>query len=399
MTYYVKKLILISFWVSLLFTQTYGQICLTSDTLLILDDANRVIQKICNKQTAEIIEYPKSVPTVVTDIQASFSFLKKNPSTYQFISGDTVLIEVQPFRNNKIQEVYLTNSEGGIVVAGSKISVKTPFNKRITIKENGAYMLHIKDRNILRKRANIRIVRYPKVDPIRYKIVQDTVFNETADSIVVSEINQRDTVFYQITDQTATLFCKRDIEHNSNTSIPVFLPQKMLDSIQHLVYWIGLSAEDTLQYQFLEQQLQHPSFKGLITSPSVASYAIDKSVQLPAAYNPNVDYYFTDLTNKNLLLRKRQVRQVLVGSVTEPLPNFGIIEIRKLERLPLTKIDDVLYYSFFLSLRNNSTVNRYPVQLKIIAYGTHKKYITKKIKTIKEIKSYKVKIKPIETPS
>lgn len=370
-----------------------GQAQESTDTIFILDESNRIVKKILDKQIVEEIEYPSVATEVVADAETYLPILNKSAIyAYDFNVGDTVRLEVQPVGRITIAEIALLNSEGGAILKAVKLKRTDTFDKQIIIQQAGSYTLSIKSDLLWRGRVKFKITRRPQSIPISYRVVRDTIFYPKADSVISVDLAQKDTLLYQLADYNTLVHNRLDLEQSSRISIPILFPTEIVDSSNYFFYWIGLSQTDTLQYLSLNTNFDFSTLQSELITPAVAAYGLNWDLTLPKTNNANVSYQFTDLLNKTLFKRKSRVKKVIIGQVGTNPPNFGRIPVQIIRRLPTIEIDGTTYKQLFLNVANQSKVMTYPVQLKITGMGIKSTYENTIVKRIKTIRTYKIKI-------
>jgi len=386
-----------------------GSLCAQSiqDTLDLLDNNGQVTQRLVNDVVIQAVEYIQPFSKVMADAEVELDWFKKNDFPYSFEAGDTVLIEVRPLKK-AILKVEFKNENGGIQY-GSIITKKDScFCKRIVIDSPGVYTLSITNK-YLRSigffgRCGIKIIRTPQKTKKVFDIVRDTIYNESADSIIDVRLESIDTSFFQLVDYKNIITNTLNIEQDPIVSAPIIVPIDLLDSIQYIVYWIGLMGVDTINFNLASENIKDsiPQAKQIL-NPVLAKYVIDPNFSLPATYNQNIKYAFTDLENR-LLVEKKRKYNVLVGDNKFSPSNFGKINLPSiLVKYPLNiqrqyekkyQIPNSDNYQFYLNFINQSSVNTYPIILKAIGVGFKEKYTYKKVKKIKKINTYKI---PLDT--
>lgn len=391
----MRQTIIFLFLNSLFVFSGYTQNLTSSDTLFVFDESERIVKKIYNKQIVEEIEYPESEPEVIADIETFLPFfLKSTDYVYDFIVGDTVLLEVFPIDQRIVGEVALLNSKGGLVVKAVKVKRAKHFSKQVIIRETDAYTLKIKSNFLFSGRIKVKVTRRPQIVPVSYRLVRDTIFYQEADSIISIDVEKRDTTLFQLLDYNTLIHNKLDLEHQSRKSIPILFPTEMVDSANYFFYWIGLTRSDTLQYLSLNNNFDFSTLKleSELTTPAIAAYGLGWKNSLPKTDNVNLRYSFTNLNNKTLFKQKKRVEKVIIGQIGVNPPNFGRVAMSVIRNLPTIEIEGILYKQLFLNVENYSKVNTYPIQLKMMAMGIQNTYKKTAIRRIKEIRTYKIKI-------
>lgn len=404
-----KKIVSIICFCSWIVAILNAQQPLSKDNFKVFDDNGRVIQKIEGGQIVEEIEYPTSTPIVVADVEVFLPILKPLTYAYTFEAGDTILLEVRTIKGSRLRSVQLINSQGGVTHSALDVNKKDCFCKRIEIKESDNFSLEILSRYVnLKHKVAIKIIRYPKVEPIIYDIVSDTIYSDKPAVTTSTKVISRDTLLYQITDETNLITNKLDLEKQPFTTIPISVPIALLDSIKYLTYWIGLSSTDTSNYLLTESAINlAENFIAKTTSPALVAYAFDPRTPLPANTNSNIDYAFLDLNNQFKFSKKRKSEyRTLFGSKNMPPANFGQIPMKHfLAKYPRStqkrqekqyNIPPAEAYQFFLAFKNNSSVNTYPIKVKIIGVGFKENTATTvtETKKILEVKKYKIQRLP-----
>jgi len=330
--------------------------------------------------------------------------IKENDFSYTFEQGDTILIEVRPLKKSVLR-VEFKNEQGGIQYGAINVKKEDCFCKRIVIDNAGIYTLSIVNRYLKKigfGKCHIKVVRNPKVISKVFNVIRDTIYEPT-DSIIDVQLERIDTTLYQIIDYKSSVTNTLNLEQSPFVSIPISIPENLLDSIQYIAYWIGLTGVDTSNYNLIAERVTLPEvFNKQVSTPVIAAYSLGIINSLPATYNQNVKFAFTDLKNK-LLFEKKRNHSVLVGNTKFSPNNFGKINLATiLSKYPLSlqrvyeqkhQIPSSDNYQFFLSCSNSSTINTYPICIKAVGMGIRKTYAyqkKEKEKKIKTINIYKV---------
>ncbi len=357
------------------------------DTVDVLDDKGRVVKKISNGLIIQEIEYLPSIPKTVADLTLKLPYTKSEQINYSFEEGDTLLVEIRPFGHNIIRSVTLADSKGGIVLAGADIKKGQCFCKRIVIEKTDDYILDLLDKySFTRDKVTVKIDRYPKLNPQIYDVYRDTIFSDSADLVISHEVVSRDTLVFQLADLSTTISNTLDFEQDPYQIVPITIPYDQKNAIEELVYWIGLSAEDTIAYQRLEERVTlPPDLLPLSSTPSLVAYQLDRRIPLPATANTNVEFGFSDVQHK-----------LQFKSSNKLSSNFGRISLQNLQlKHPLHPIktpgkETIEAYQFLVNFKNNSSVNTYPIQVKMIGFGVQTQTQAVTTKSIKSIKKYRI---------
>jgi hypothetical protein len=325
-------------------------------TIIIQDTEGRPVQVIKHGQLIREYEYPSSKTVEVAEFKVKISRLKTEQFTYDFLAGDSVIVEVKAIRGGKFKKISFTKGESSVRAATYKTR---KFTTSFHIDSAATYTLEINNEWGIRARfCKVSVKKTPKIIPRIYTIEYDTLIQVDT----FTEVTSVDTVLVPLVDETMNVSAVLNIESSPFASTSFNLPIETDENgvFTYWAYWVGIGQNAIDGYMQLEdlEDWASENTSAIGVSAPLGAFSIGKLIPLGIGSGMvnNVDFAFTDQLNKNLFITGQDPKAVLFGTIgSNPSLYKKVIGMSY-------KIEKV-----FVSFKNKDAVNAFPIRF--IAVG------------------------------
>jgi len=304
----------------------------------------------------------------------------------QFEPLDTLIFAATPLDGTPFNKLLLVDDKGkmhgaALNSAGFSDTVVVSDEKYFEIKLRGKFNL------LRRNRVKIDIMRFPRIKRDTFYEVVDTFYQ-------VNRIPQLDTVMFPLKTSEIVVNALLNYEGTANRRISVFIPGIVEEdrNLDYVVYWIGIGDKSIDEYLKLEAEVP-PDWAQPGVPIALGAFGMSHPVFLPAVRQKEV--YFS-LSNKGDMQRMIKGLKPEESSFIKDhyLQNYGIIHADSLEAFSTKDlITGVNGYELHFCAQNESQINTYPIQFKMIGFYT--KVISESVsRKLLSIKQQREELKP-----
>jgi hypothetical protein len=337
-------------------------------------------------QTGEHINRSKTLstkthPPLLTVLQAPQMIRLRNwktdtvPIASEFIKGDTLIFSIKAFGKTKLSSCELQDQDAKVL--GSALDF-TDFSDTLVIRTEKKLRLFLKPQLSLRKKyAQLSVLRIRPVATDTFYQVIDSTFRTTENTLY-------DTLVLTVFDDSLELAPIWNIEQTPYGEFKVDLPVSgpKLGQLAYIVYWLGIGRAAINEFQQLETSVP-PDWSRPGASVPLGALGFGHQLAFLQQPAPEVSFACTNLNGRDLFKAGKTIK---TNSVIPNLnkQNYGVadycqtstdpkcIHSNDIKRIkdPKTGIETLAFYTCF---RNKSTVDPFPVALKIVGFYRQKK--------------------------
>lgn len=281
-----------------------------------------------------------------------------------FMPGDTLQF-LADAPENPVKEIYLTDDAGNL---RNRAVNTAQFTDTIVVKTEKTLTLHLRGKAGLKKKfVNVSVLRIRPVQPDSFYVVSDSLFESKSTTVA-------DTLLFTVTDDSLLISPVWNIESVPYGMLEVQIPRMAAEgyALMHAAYWIGIGRECLNDYRAFEATVPADWSKPG-APPAIGAFALKRPLFLPATGVNEVYCAFS-----------AKPETVFINTTQKPLPaplarlpkgkNAGLLSLDYLGSRAVSGISRTTStpsYNFYACFQNISTVNTWPVALKVV--GVYRK--------------------------
>lgn len=285
-----------------------------------------------------------------------------------FQKGDTVFFDVQARGKKPLRTIALKNHKGQWVNGTTDAMA---FADTLVMDDDTPYIdLYLRGTPAWKKQAvSVKVWRIRPTVVDSFYAVKDTFYRTSTHYVY-------DTLALTVKDDSLQLTPVRDIESDPTGRMEIQVPVTRPDGydLRFVAYWIGIGQDCLLDYQTIEKTV--PPDWGLPGAPlALGAYGMGHPLFLPHLNIGDVAMVFNESGRR---IGPNETASLLGLSLVK---NARVVRVENFEE-QLRPDPKSNLYRFFACFNNKSTVNTYPVQVKMVAYYQKVKSAHREIKQV-----------------
>lgn len=281
-----------------------------------------------------------------------------------FQPGDTLQF-LADAPESPLKEIYLTDDAGNV---RNRLTNATRFADTIVVKTEKTLTLHLRGKAGLKKKlASVSVLRIRPVRSDSFYVVSDSLFESKTTTVA-------DTLLFTVVDDSLQISPVWNIESVPYGSLEVQIPRMAAEgyTLMHAAYWVGIGRDCLNDYQAFEATVPADWSKPG-APPAMGAFALKRPLFLPAtgvnevhcAFSATPETIFINTAKKPLPPSLARLPQGKNAGLLSP-DYLGKRAVRGISRTTSTPS-----YNFYACFQNISTVNTWPVALKVV--GVYRK--------------------------
>ncbi|MCK6694168.1 MAG: hypothetical protein L6Q97_18960 [Thermoanaerobaculia bacterium] len=281
-----------------------------------------------------------------------------------FQPGDTLQF-LADAPESPLKEIYLTDDAGNV---RNRLTNAIRFADTIVVKTEKTLTLHLRGKAGLKKKlASVSVLRIRPVRSDSFYVVSDSLFESKTTTVA-------DTLLFTVVDDSLQISPVWNIESVPYGSLEVQIPRMAADgyTLMHAAYWVGIGRDCLNDYQAFEATVPADWSKPG-APPAMGAFALKRPLFLPAtgvnevhcAFSATPETIFINTAKKPLPPSLARLPQGKNAGLLSP-DYLGKRAVRGISRTTSTPS-----YNFYACFQNISTVNTWPVALKVV--GVYRK--------------------------
>ena len=281
-----------------------------------------------------------------------------------FQAGDTLHFLVEA-PENPVKEIYLTDDAGNL---RNRMTNAARFADTIVVKTEKTLTLHLRGKPGLKKKfASVSVLRIRPVRSDSFYVVSDSLFESKTTTVA-------DTLLFTVVDDSLQISPVWNIESVPYGMLEIQIPRMAAEgyALMHAAYWVGIGRDCLNDYHTFEATVPADWSKPG-APPALGAFALKRPLFLPATGVTEVHCTFS-ATPKTIVIK--------AGKNPLPAPlaqlpggkNAGLLSPEYLKNRAVSgtsRTTATSSYNFYACFQNISTVNTWPVALKVV--GVYRK--------------------------
>ena len=271
-----------------------------------------------------------------------------------FQKKDTLVFSV--LANSKpLKAIWLSKEKDTIL---NRVYDQTQFLDTIVVQTERKFNLHIKGHlSVKHQTVDVSVARIRPVPNDTFYLVTDSIYTTKSSTIL-------DTVLFTVLDQTLSVPPIWDIEKEPFAQVEVQIPDTVGAGyvLQKVGYWLGIGRECLNNYLALEASVP-PTWSKPGAPVALGAFLLGRPLALPRTGVTDVVSRFSKARiASNQFGRKIGIKASLPLFILTPvmLDSFCTKVFSLATNIP--------NYNFYACFQNSSSVNSYPIQLKIVGF-------------------------------
>lgn len=269
-----------------------------------------------------------------------------------FKKADTLVFSVMS-NSKPLKAIWLSNENDTII---NRVYDQTSFLDTIVVQTERKFNLHVQGtRSAKRLAADVFVTRIRPVPNDTFYLVTDSIYTVKSSTIL-------DTVLFTVLDQTLSIPPIRDIEKEPFAQVEVQIPDSAGAgfALQKVGYWLGIGRECLNNYLALEASVP-PTWSKPGAPVALGAFLLGRPLALPrTGVTDVVSRFSTARIGTDQFGRKKAIKTSLPLSILTPDKLFSFCKDGR------SLATNTPSYNFYACFQNLSSVNSYPIQLKVV---------------------------------